>query len=392
MKVSIVSQEIRLFTLKLSIVLGVLLLLWMMYSLQSVLFMFGGAIFIALILSPFVSYFSRWHIGKWKVSDGFAIFISFGMFLSFATLFVLAIIPIFIDLWNNTKLTLERGLITLQNQAENDFPFLDRLPLNLESVIRNEIDTKMIANVILSEERSDFITNNITDNIGLIQSLTQKSIGQVSTLWISFASSITSSVVFLILFSLVTFLTLLERKRLLKWFFRTLPQDIGKYFKNRQDEIWNALHAWLKWQTKLVGLMFSLNFIGLWIMSFFWVPIENIFALALIAGMMEFVPYVWPLFAWWTAFLMVMVAPDSSIGALVAISGLYIFFQWVEGNIMVPMVMSRSLNLSPLYILLMTLVGATLGGMIGVLISVPLASIIHIFYVDWMHYRKSLPD
>lgn len=68
------------------------------------------------------------------------------------------------------------------------------------------------------------------------------------------------------------------------------------------------------------------------------------------------------------------------------------FFQWVEGNIMVPMVMSRTLNLSPLYILLMTLAGATLGGMIGVLIAVPLAAILHIFYVDWMHYRKNLPE
>ncbi len=106
--------------------------------------------------------------------------------------------------------------------------------------------------------------------------------------------------------------------------------------------------------------MFTLNLIGLWIVSLFGVPVENIFALALIAGMMEFVPYVGPLFAWATAFLMVLVAPESGIGSLIGISGLYIFFQWVEGNIMVPMVMSRTLNLSPLYILLMTLAGATL--------------------------------
>jgi len=75
----------------------------------------------------------------------------------------------------------------------------------------------------------------------------------------------------------------LERKRLLKWFFRTLPQDLGKYFKHRQDAISGALHSWLKGQVKLVGLMFALNFVGLWIISFFGVPVENIFALALIA-------------------------------------------------------------------------------------------------------------
>jgi len=46
--------------------------------------------------------------------------------------------------------------------------------------------------------------------------------------------------------------------------------------------------------------------------------------------MMEFVPYVGPVFAWVIAFLMVLVSPESGIGSLVAISGLYIFFQWVE--------------------------------------------------------------
>jgi predicted PurR-regulated permease PerM len=91
----------------------------------------------------------------------------------------------------------------------------------------------------------------------------------VSDFGISFASGVTSTVIYIILFSLITFLTLAERKRLLKWFFRTLPQDLGQYFKHRQDAIGNALHSWLKGQFKLVGLMFTLNLIGLWIISLF---------------------------------------------------------------------------------------------------------------------------
>lgn len=49
--------------------------------------------------------------------------------------------------------------------------------------------------------------------------------------------------------------------------------------------------------------------------------------------------------------------------------------------------MGKALALSPLYILIMTLVGATLGGFVGVLIAVPAASIINIFYQDWIQHK-----
>ncbi len=71
---------------------------------------------------------------------------------------------------------------------------------------------------------------------------------------------------------------------------------------------------------------------------------------------------------------------------------LYIIFQQLEGNVMVPLIMSRTLSLSSLYILVVTLIGASLGGALGVLLAIPLASILNIFYHDWMHYRRSLKD
>ncbi len=110
MKESFFSPETRQFALKVCIILGIMAVVWVLYTLQSIIVMFGGAVFIALLLSPFVSYFSRWHIGKWRVPDSMAIFLSFGVLFGFISLFVLAIVPIFIDLGNNTKQSLERGV------------------------------------------------------------------------------------------------------------------------------------------------------------------------------------------------------------------------------------------------------------------------------------------
>lgn len=44
--------------------------------------------------------------------------------------------------------------------------------------------------------------------------------------------------------------------------------------------------------------------------------------------------------------------------------------------------MSKSLDLSPFYVLVMTTVGATLGGVVGILIALPAAAILRIFVQD----------
>lgn len=110
--------------------------------------------------------------------------------------------------------------------------------------------------------------------------------------------------------------------------------------------------------------MFSINLVGLFIAQLLGLPVNHIFSLALIAGAMEFVPYVGPVIAFIPAFLMVLVSPEVSVWAIGGVIALYILFQQLEGNIMVPLVMSRTLSLSSLYILVVTLVGAALGGIL----------------------------
>lgn len=199
----------------------------------------------------------------------------------------------------------------------------------------------------------------------------------------------TSAVTTFALFLLLTFFIILERQSFLRWFFAILPSDLGHYFRSRQHTISDAIHAWLRGQLLLAAFMFGINLIGLFVAQLIGLPVSHIFSLALIAGAMEFVPYLGPIISFVPAFLMVLVSPDVSIWAIGGVIGLYILFQQLEGNVMVPLVMSRTLSLSSLYILVVTLIGAALGGSLGVLLAIPLASILHIFYHDWMHYRRT---
>lgn len=76
--------------------------------------------------------------------------------------------------------------------------------------------------------------------------------------------------------------------------------------------------------------MFAINFIGLGIAAWFGLPVNHIFSLALIAGAMEFVPYLGPVISFVPAFLMVLVSPDVSLVAILGVIGLYILFQQLE--------------------------------------------------------------
>ncbi len=85
---------------------------------------------------------------------------------------------------------------------------------------------------------------------------------------------------------------------------------------------------------------------------------------------MEFIPYIGPFLALLPALAL---AIGMGIAPVVSVLILYILIQQAENNILVPMVMSKTLDLSPFLILLMMMVMASLFGVVGVLIALPFA-------------------
>jgi len=90
--------------------------------------------------------------------------------------------------------------------------------------------------------------------------------------------------------------------------------------------------------------------------------------LAIIAGLLEIVPMIGP---WLSAIPAVLVGLSiSPIMALYVII-LFVVVQQIESNLFVPMVMKRSVGLSPLITILALLIGGRLGGIGGALLAVP---------------------
>lgn len=101
--------------------------------------------------------------------------------------------------------------------------------------------------------------------------------------------------------------------------------------------------------------------------------------LAIVAGVAEFLPFIGPFIA---GALMVIVAflqsPIKALITLVFVLGL----QQLEGNLIAPNVMHPQTCISPLLAILALFAGASLGGVLGGLIAIPLTAALRVLVVE----------
>lgn len=96
---------------------------------------------------------------------------------------------------------------------------------------------------------------------------------------------------------------------------------------------------------------------------------------------MEFIPYIGPLIALLPA---LAIAATLGIVPIIAVTILYITIQQTENNIIVPVVMSRALDISPFLILLTITIMASLFGIVGILLAIPLTALLQMVVRDLM--------
>lgn len=225
------------------------------------------------------------------------------------------------------------------------------------------------------------ILNSIKDNIWQISSFVSSNLKSFLTSGAGIISSITNVVMNFVLLFIFTFFLSLERRQIRSFFYKILPERYSKYILSKEWDIVNTLYNWLKSQLILWVSMFFITLFWLFFIKLFWVHINEIFTLALIAWMMEFVPYVWPILALLPA---LAIAFWISFKAVVIVVILYIAIQQLENNVLVPFVMGKTLSLSPFAVLIWMMIWWSLLGIIWIIIAVPVVAVIQIFLSDYL--------
>ncbi len=148
---------------------------------------------------------------------------------------------------------------------------------------------------------------------------------------------------------------------------------------NLIQKIQRKMGMWVVGQLILSVFIFLLTYIGLSILG-----VKYALFLALLAGLLEVVPYVGPfLSAIPAVFFALIQSPALVIGVIV----LYIIIQKTEGYVLVPKVMEKTVGTSPLVVLLALLIGFKLAGVLGLLLAVPLAGAVTVVIAELFHEK-----
>lgn len=174
-------------------------------------------------------------------------------------------------------------------------------------------------------------------------------------------------------FSFITVLVisfyLVAEQRGMREFIRSLvPPHHQNFTMNLVDKIQKKMGLWIIGQIILSVSIFILTYAGLSLLG-----VKYALFLALLAGLLEVVPYIGPIISAIPAVFFAFVqSPPLGIAVLI----LYIFVQKMEGYVLVPKIMQKTVGTSPLVVLLALLVGFKLAGILGLLLAVPLVGAI----------------
>jgi predicted PurR-regulated permease PerM len=111
-------------------------------------------------------------------------------------------------------------------------------------------------------------------------------------------------------------------------------------------------------------------------------------ALGLVVAILDLIPL-----AGATIALLVVgtVAFLHSIVAGIVVVAFFIVYQQVENHFLQPVIYGRTVQLSPLAVLIAVLIGAELAGILGALASIPVAGSIQVLILDYLKHRRSTP-
>jgi predicted PurR-regulated permease PerM len=112
-------------------------------------------------------------------------------------------------------------------------------------------------------------------------------------------------------------------------------------------------------------------------------------ALGLIVAILDLIPLAGATIA---AILIGIVAFLHSVPAGIVVVVFFVLYQQLENHLLQPVIYGRTVELSPLAVLVSILVGAELAGIIGALAAIPVAGSIQVVVNDWLEHRHEHPS
>lgn len=306
------------------IVLG----LWFLWFVRDIVAIFVASILLASLIEPFASWFAQRRIPR-----GLAVLIVYVCLLSLTAIFVVLFVPVV----REQSAQLFSHFTNYYSQA-----------------------TESLGQVRKFSEDYGF-ADNLTSSLATLQSSFATSFGSVFSTVKGVVGTVAATFIVLVL----AFYMVVEEEKMRKYFRSLAPVEYQPYVSHLMKKMSRKMGEWLRGQIILGVIVGVAVYIGLKLLG-----VNYALLLAIMAGVLEVVPYVGPIISFIPA-VVIGAAESPIVGIGVAI--LYLVIQQIENHLLIPKIMQKVTGLNPILSILALLVGIKAGGLIGAILAIPLA-------------------
>jgi predicted PurR-regulated permease PerM len=189
---------------------------------------------------------------------------------------------------------------------------------------------------------------------------------------------------FILLIALIPFLAFYMLKdidSIKKMMWYLTPKKLRREGVAFLQDVDASLGGYLRGQLIVCATIGALSSLLFWIFG-----LDYPLLLGGIIAVTNIIPYFGPLIG---AIPAVMVAAAISGKMIICVALIVLILQFLEGNILSPLIVGKSLHMHPLFIIFSLLVGGQAGGIVGLIVAVPILAIIKVFILHAKyHFTK----
>jgi predicted PurR-regulated permease PerM len=189
------------------------------------------------------------------------------------------------------------------------------------------------------------------------------------------------SIVSLLLIFVLAYYMVVEVESLKRLVRNIAPERYQPSIVGVITRVQRKLGDWMRAQLILSGAVAALTYVGLLIIG-----LPYALVLGLLVGVLELVPYAGPVIAAVPGiFLALSLSPFKAVLAL----AVYVLVQQAESHFLIPKVNQKFVGVNPIVSIMALLLGARLGGILGVLVAIPIAASITMLLEEYFAQRAA---
>ncbi|MBL7084121.1 MAG: AI-2E family transporter [Candidatus Aminicenantes bacterium] len=336
------SQLLKTFWRIFLIILSIAFVMFVFPFVKDVLIIFIIAWLLSILLSPLVDFFESKGLGR-----SWAILIVMILILTLLVLSFSQIIPGIIR-------TVESLTSKLQSNIITDFS------VKIENFFEKNFNNAELARNVTAK----------LNDIGV------KLLGSLG----AFFKSVGSFLASIIIIPFITFFLIKDSRRFKRAMISKVPNRYFELSLNILHKIENQVGNYIQGQAMDALIVGILSTAGLFIINLvFDGPIPYFFFIGMLAGVANLIPYLGPIVGAVPALTLAILNNPPNLGiVLLWIVIVFVIVQVIDNAIVSPLVVSKSVNMHPVIVVTVVIIGGNIAGAMGMLFAVPFTGIIKV--------------